>query len=188
MFPVSQLKKGMVIDLSGAAHIVESIFVKSPSARGGATLYKTRTRNLVSGQKTDHSFKGDDMVKEADFEKRPVQYSYADGDNYVFLDSEDFSQVELHKDFIDEDVNYIVDGLECTALFIDGVVKALHLPDTVVLKVTQCDPSMKSASATARTKNAILETGYSLQVPEYLEEGELIKVDTRTGLFLSRAK
>ncbi|MCM8527155.1 MAG: elongation factor P-like protein YeiP [Lentisphaeraceae bacterium] len=188
MVHASSLKKGMVIEINGAAHIVETIHARSPSARGGATLYKIRTRNLVTAQKTDHSLKGDDVLQEADFEKRPVQYSYIDGENYVFMDLENYSQFELNKDFIGEDVNFIVDDLECIALLIDGAVKALQMPDTVVLKVTECDPSMKSASATARTKNATVETGYTLQVPEYLEQDELIKVDTRTGLFLSRAK
>lgn len=188
MIQASTLKKGMVVDINGAAHIVETVHAKSPSARGGTTLYKIRTRNLVTVQKSDHSFKGDDMLKEADFEKRPVQYSYIDGDNYVFMDLEDYSQFELNKEFIGEDVNFIIDDLECIALLVDGAVKALQLPDTVNIKVIECDPSMKSASATARTKNAKVETGYTLQVPEYLEQDEIIKIDTRTGLFLSRAK
>lgn len=188
MIHASSLKKGMVLDINGAAHIVETIYVRSPSARGGTTLYKVRTRNLVTVQKADHSFKGDDVLQEADFAKRPVQFSYKDGDNYVFMDLEDYSQFELNKDFIGEDINYISDDMECTALLIDGSVKALEMPDTVNLKVIECDPSMKSASATARTKNAKVETGYTLQVPEYLEQDELIKIDTRTGLFLSRAK
>lgn len=188
MIQASSLKKGMVIDINGAAHIVETIHAKSPSARGGSTLYKIRTRNLVTTQKTDHSFKGDDALQEADFEKRGVQFSYIDGENYVFMDLEDYSQFELNKDFIGDDVNYITDDMECIALLIDGAVKALQMPDTVTLKVIECDPSMKSASATARTKNAKVETGYTLQVPEYLEQDEIIKIDTRTGLFLSRAK
>ena len=188
MIHASSLKKGMVIDLNGAAHIVEKIHARSPSARGGSTLYKIRTRNLVTTQKVDHSFKSDDALQEADFEKKGVQFSYIDGENYVFMDLEDYSQFELNKDFIGDDINFIIDDMECIALLIGGAVKALQMPDTVNLKVIECDPSMKSASATARTKNAKVETGFTLQVPEYLEEEEIIKIDTRTGLFLSRAK
>ena len=188
MVQASSLKKGMVIDINGAAHIVETVHAKSPSARGGTTLYKIRTRNLVTTQKTDHSFKGDDALQESNFEKRGVQFSYIDGENYVFMDLEDYSQFELNKDFIGDDINFIVDDMECIALLIDGAVKALQMPDTVNLRITECDPGMKSASATARTKNATVETGYTLQVPEYLEQEEIIKIDTRTGLFLSRAK
>ena len=104
------------------------------------------------------------------------------------MDLETYEQFELNADFIGDDINFLLEGMECTALLIEGVVKALSLPDTVVLKVTECDPSIKSASATARTKNAVLETGFNIQVPEYLESGESIKVDTRSGEFLSRAK
>jgi len=188
MVQASNLKKGMVVEVNKQAHIVETIACRSPSARGGTTLYKIRTRNLVTAQKIDHSFKGDDMLQEADFEKRPVEYSYIDGENYVFMDLETYDQFELNKQFIGDDTNFLTEGMECTALLIDGAVKGLSLPDTVVLQVVECDPSMKSASATARTKNAKIETGYELQVPEYLESEEMIKIDTRTGEYLSRVK
>ena len=188
MIQASNLKKGMVIEVNKDAHIVETIACRSPSARGGSTLYKIRTRNLVTAQKIDHSFKGDDMLQEADFEKRAVEFSYIDGENYVFMDLETYEQFELNTQFIGDDTNYLTESMECYALLIDGAVKGLTLPDTVVLKVIECDPAMKSASATARTKNAKVETGYELQVPEYLESEELIKIDTRSGEFLSRAK
>ena len=188
MIQASNLKKGMVIEVNKAAHIVETITCRSPSARGGSTLYKIRTRNLVTTQKIDHSFKSDEMLVEADFEKKPVEFSYIDGENYVFMDLETYDQFELNKDFVGDDVNFLLEGMELTALLIDGAVKALGLPDTVVLKVVECDPSMKSASATARTKNAKVETGFELQVPEYLESEEMIKIDTRTGEYLSRSK
>lgn len=188
MIQASQMKKGMVIEVGGVAHIVDTINAKSPSARGGTTLYKIRTRNLITHQKTDHSFKGDDAFKEADFEKKTVQYSYKEGENYVFMDIETYEQFELNKEFIGESIDFLIEDLECLVLLIEGSVKALTLPDTVVLQVSECDPSMKSASATARTKNAKVVTGFELQVPEYLESGEMIKIDTRTGLFMSRAK
>lgn len=188
MVQASNLKKGMVLEIGKHLHIVDTITCSSPSARGGNTLYKIRTRNLIDGRKTDHSFKSDEMFKEGDYQKKPVEFSYIEGSNYVFMDLETYEQFELNADFIGDDINFLLEGMECTALLIEGVVKALSLPDTVVLKVTECDPSIKSASATARTKNAVLETGFNIQVPEYLESGESIKVDTRSGEFLSRAK
>lgn len=188
MVQASQLKRGMVIEINSSAHIVETIHAKSPSARGGNTLYKIRTRNLVTGQKIDHSLKGDDMFREADFEKKIVQFSYIDGESYVFMDIENYEQFELNKEFIGDDINFLLEDMECTALLIEGVLKALSLPDIVSLKVIECDPSMKSASATARTKSAKVETGFELQVPEYLESEETIKIDTRTGQYVSRAK
>ena len=184
----SSLKKGVVFQINNSTQIVEQVHAKSPSARGGATLYKIRARDLITGQKVDHSFKGDDNVKEADYEKRQVEFSYVDGDTYVFMDLESYEQYELNKQFIGDDVYFLTEGLECVALLIDGSFRALTLPDSVTLRVIECDPAMKTASATARTKNATVETGFSLQVPEYLENEELIKINTRTGEFLSRAK
>jgi elongation factor P len=188
MIQASKIKKNSVLDIAGKLHIVDTITCQSPSARGGSTLYKIRTRDLITGQKTDHSFKSDEMLKEGEYEKRPVEFSYIEGSNYIFMDLETYDQFELNFDFLGDDKNFLLEGMELTALLIDGAVKTVTLPDTVQLTVTECDPSIKSASATARTKNAVLETGYNLQVPEYLESGELIKVDTRSGEFISRAK
>lgn len=188
MISASSLKKGMVIDVNGAANIVETVAAKSPSARGGTTLYKIRTRNLVTAQKADHSFKGDDMFQESDFEKRNVEFSYIEGDNYVFMDLETYDQYELNKDFIGDDINFLKEGMECIALLIEGALKGLTLPASVVLKVVECAPGMKTASATARTKPATLETGFEIQVPEYLENEEMVNVNTLTGEFQSRAK
>ena len=188
MIQASKLKKNAVLDINGKLHIVDTIHAQSPSARGGSTLYKIRTRDLITGQKADHSFKSDEMLKEGEYDRRPVEFSYIDGNAYVFMDLETYDQFELDADFIGDSKNFLLEGMELTALKIDGAVKAVTLPDTVNLTITECDPAIKSASATARTKNAVLETGFNLQVPEYLAADEVIKVDTRSGEFLSRAK
>ena len=104
------------------------------------------------------------------------------------MDLETYDQFELDSDFIGDSKDFLLEGMELTALKIDDAVKAVTLPDTVNLTITECDPAIKSASATARTKNAVLETGFNLQVPEYLAADEVIKVDTRSGEFISRAK
>jgi elongation factor P len=188
MISASELKKGTVVEIANAVHVVENVSAKSPSARGGTTLYKIRTRNLVTGQKADHSFKGDDNFKEPDCQKTEVEFSYVEGDKLVFMDLENYEQYEIEKDFIAEEVPYLKEGTVCIGLIIDGAFKGLTLPASVTLKVVECAPSMKSASATARTKPGTLETGLIVQLPEYLECGELIKVNTITGEFQSRAK
>ncbi len=188
MVQASKLKKNNVIIINDSLHIVDTIFCQSPSARGGSTLYKIRTRDLISGQKADHSFKSDDVFKEGEYEKRPVEFSYIEGSRYIFMDLETYEQHEISKDFVGDNINFLLEGMECTALIIDGAVKAIDLPDVVILAITECDPGIKSASATARTKNAVLETAYEVQVPEYLESGESVRVDTRSGDYLSRAK
>ena len=187
MLAASNVKKGNVIEINGNAHIVEKVHAQSPSARGGNTLYKVRTRDIVTSQKIDHSWKGDDKFQEANVTRREIEFSYIDGSNYAFMDLEDYNQFEMHEDEVGDDRNFLLEGMELKALLIDGAVKAIELPDVVELKVIETAPGMKSASATSRTKPAKLETGFEVQVPEYLEQDEVVKVDTRSGEFLSRA-
>lgn len=184
----SELKRGSIVALSGTPHVVEDLSIQTPSARGGASLYKLRFRNLVTKQKEDRTFKGDEMLADAPFEKREVQFSYAQQGQYSFMDLEDYNEFTLSAEAIEDQVPYLTPDLESiTALISEGRVLAIELPPVVELPVTECGPSMKGASATARTKPATLSTGLVVQVPEYLAAGEVIRVDTRTGKFLSRA-
>lgn len=188
MLSASNLKNGAAIEINGEPHIVQRLQVKSPSARGGSTLYKFRARNVVTGNKIDQSCKGDETFKEAIYNKKQVQFMYRNQDTFAFMDLDDYNQFEIDVSALAEESNFLLEDMELTALVIDGVVRGIELPDTVSLKITECDPAVKSASATARTKNAVVETGFGLQVPEYLETGELIKIDTRDGRFVSRAQ
>ena len=184
----SELKRGVVVEINGAPHSVKQVESKSPSSRGAATLYKVRFTNLKTGQKLDESYKGDDLLKEADCIRVPLQYSYLDGDTYMFMNSEDYSQYGLNSDEIDDQIGYICDGLEdIVGLVMDGALLGIELPQSVVIKVADTAPGIKGATAAGRTKPATLVTGLEVQVPEYLEPGELVKVNTVTGKFMSRA-
>ncbi len=184
----SELKRGMVVDVNGAPHIVKQVEAKSPSSRGAATLYKVRFNNLQTKQKLDESYKGDDFLKEADCLRTEVQYSYFDGESYTFMNMEDFSQYSLNAEELEGQLEYLSEGLEgITALLVDGAIQGIELPQSVVLTITGTAPGIKGASATGRTKPATLNTGAEVQVPEYLEPGEAIKVNTVTGKFMSRA-
>ncbi len=183
----SELKRGSIIEFDGVPHAVKTIECKSPSSRGASTLYKIRYNNLQTGQKRDESHKADDMLKEADCQRIKVQFSYIDGDNYVFMDNEDYSQHSLNKDDIAEQIGFITDGMDdITALLMDGNILGIELPSTISLQIVETAPRLKGASATNRTKPAILSSGIEIQVPEYLESGETIKVNTATGKFMSR--
>ncbi len=183
-----ELNKGDIVAINGAPCVLEDLRVSTPSARGAASMYHLRFRNLVTKSKVDNNVKGDEMYASIDFEKKPVQYLFRDHDEFTFMDTEDFSQFTLMEGDIEEAARFLVEDMEgITALVSDGRVLAIELPPAVELRVESCDPSMRSASATARTKNAVLETGLELQVPDYLEAGEIIRVDTRTGKFMSRA-
>jgi elongation factor P len=182
------IKRGHIVNYNGAPCMIETINVQSPSARGAATLYKYRARNLITKQKVDITLKGTDSLNEADFARRPIKFMYADPSDVHFLDQEDYNQYALSKTDLEEELKYLTENLEgVQALIYNDQCVGIQLPLTVHLKVVQCDPGIKGASATARTKPATLETGLIVQVPEYLEQGETVKVDTRTGNYLSRA-
>jgi elongation factor P len=182
------IKTGTVIVDNGEPIIIESLYVQSPSARGAATLYKFRGRNLITKQKIDITLKGTDNMPEADFRKRIVKMMYKDADAVHLMDEEDYNQYSLSLADAGDAMNYLTETLEGTfALIYQDECVGLTLPTSVELTVTQCDPATRGNSATARTKPAIVETGITVHVPEYIKEGEKIKVDTRTGDFLSRA-
>jgi len=184
----NEIKKGLVIQVDGQNILIKSVFVQSPSSRSGNTLYKALGRNIVSGQKFERSFKGDEVVDSVDFSRRSVQLLYRDDDGCTFMDSETYDQFLVDEAMIEEELAYISDGLEgLNALVADEKVIGIELPSTVALKITDCSPGIKGGSASARTKPATLTTGLVVQVPEYLEIGEVIKVNTETGEYISRA-
>ena len=188
MIRASDLKKNDAVKVEGEPCIVETVTVQKPSARGAVTLYKFRLRNAQSKRKTDLTFRGDDLFDEADLERRPVQILYGDASAYSFMDQRDFSQFTLAKDEIEDEWPYLTEGLDgVLALTSDGRVLGLELPTLVALPIVETRPSVKGGSVTARTKPAVLSTGLTVQVPEYLETGDLIRVDTRTGLYASKA-
>jgi len=181
------IKPGVLVVFNQAPCLVKEISVQSPSARGAATLYKYRAINLLTKQKADFVLKGGESLPEADFEKRLVKLMYADPTQTHFLDQEDYNQYSLNNSEVESEISYITDATESVYVMIyNGEPIGIQVPLTVELKVTQCDPGVRGNSATSRTKPATLETGLVVQVPEYLSEGETIKVDTRTGEFLSR--
>ncbi len=182
------LKRGMVVEINGTPHAVKRVEAKSPSSRGASTLYKIRFTNLQTRQKLDESFKGDDFLKEADCLRTQVQYSYLDGGLYIFMDMEDYSQHGLNRDDLEGQVGYLTEGLEgITALIMDGNILGVELPQSVILEIVDTAPGIKGASATGRTKPAELSTGLEVQVPEYLETGQLVKINTTNNKFMSRA-
>lgn len=184
----SELKKGSVVEINGEPYIVKRLESRSPSSRGAQTIYKIRFNNAQTGQKLDESCKADDMFTEVDLIKRQVQFLYQDGDMFTFMDVEDYSQYTLGKNELEDDLGYLTDGLEgIYALIVDDRVLGIELPQTVSLEITDTTPAIKGASATSRTKPATLATGLEVQVPEYIEMGEVVKINTDTGKFMSRA-
>jgi len=184
----AELKRGMIVEIKGSPHAVKKVEAKSPSSRGAATLYKIRFTNLKTGQKLDLSLKGNDLLNDIDCMRTQVQYSYADGDNHVFMDVVTYQQYELNSSDLSDDLAFLTEGLEgITAILVDDLPIAIELPQSVNLAITDTMPVIKGVSSTGRTKTASVTTGLELQVPEYLDIGEFIKIHTSDGKFISRA-
>jgi elongation factor P len=188
MFNASDLKRGDIVKIDGDPHIVETVKVQTPSARGALTLYKIRFRNLKTKRKVDQSLRGDDGLAEADFERRPVQYLFGDAASITVMDLQDYSQFTLVKEDIEDEWPYLTESGEgLIAISSEGRVLGLEVPTFVSLEIVETRPSVKGGSVTARTKPATLSTGLVVQVPEYMAVGEVIRVDTRTGEYASKA-
>lgn len=189
MIKACDLGKNGIVSINGAPFIVEELKISTPSARGAAAIFRFRFRNLITKAKLDQACHGDDKFDELDFEKRPVQFLYKEQDGaYAFMDTEDYSQFSLNADDLGEQTGFLVEDMEdIKALFVNGSPVAIELPPNVTLTIADCEPTMKGQTVTARTKTATLQTGLSIQVPEYITPGETVKVDTRTGAFLGRA-
>ena len=188
MVPAKDFKRRMVVEIDGSPHMIEQIQVQMPSARGAATLYKVKARNLKTKARVEKSYRGTDGLNESSFERRPVQYLYRDGDEFHFMDSSDFSQFVFTADDLRDQVSYMTVNMEgIQALVVDDEVIAIELPDTVELPIVESAPGVRGNSATGRTKPATLSTGHIVQVPEHLDQGAVVRVDTRTGEYLGRA-
>ncbi len=187
MYSTSDFKKGLVIQLDGAPCLIVDVTVQSPTARGANTMVKTKYRNLITSQVLEKTFRSGDKVDEADFERHKGQFLYADGGRGVFMDLENYEQFEVEQDEFAILAPYLLEGTEVVLGLFEARLVNVELPMTVELTVAETVPVMKNATATAQTKEAMLETGLKLQVPPYLEVGERIKVDTRDGRFISRA-
>jgi len=184
----NELKQGTAVEINGEPYVVKNIDVRNPTSRGATTLYKVRFTHMKTRQKLDETFKSDDMLKAADCSRVNVQYSYQDGDTYYFMNTETYDQYSLSADDLEGQTGYLTDGLDgIIMLLMDGAALGIQLPTTIAMQVVETPPAMKGASATNRTKPAKLTSGLEVQVPEYIESGETIKVNTETGKFSSRA-
>jgi elongation factor P len=177
-----------VLDIDGRNIIIKDLDVQSPSSRSGSTLYKVRGFDIVSKQKYENRFKGDETVQTVEFGRRPVQFLYQDAEGCTFMDRENYEQYTLATEDLQEELQYLSEDLEgISAMVADGAILGIELPATVTLEIVDTAPGMKAASASARNKPATLSTGLVVQVPEYLTPGEIIKVNTGTGEYISRA-
>ena len=175
----------MVIQLDGELFRVRDFQHVTPGK--GQAVMQTRLRNLRSGSMVDRRFRSQESVERVHLDSREVEYLYPEGDSYVFMDTKTYEQTSLRADVIEDALPYLMPNLVFKVDFFEGAPVGLELPVTVDLEVTETEPALKGATASATTKPATLETGLVVQVPPFVNIGDRVRVDTETGEYLTRA-
>jgi elongation factor P len=186
MYESGDLRKGLKVEIDGEPYIIVQFEFVKPGK--GQALYKCRLKNMLTGAQFDKTYRSGDKHKEANLEEQEMEYLYADGDRYCFMNTSTYEQDFLTRDQIGDAVSFLKENTQCTVLLFDGRPIGVTLPIFMDLKVTQTDPWVKGDTASGDSKPATLETGHVLQVPPFIEEGEKIRIDTRTGDYVERVK
>ena len=183
--PATQMRPGMIIKHNDQLHSVFSVEHRTPGNL--RAFIQAKLRNLRSGGMFEHRFRSADPIERVIVDETPMEFLYNDGDDYYFMDTATYEQTNLKRDTLGDAVEYLTANLQITVSFFDGVPVGIELPGTVELTVIETEPGLKSATASSVTKPAKLETGLTVQVPPFINEGEKIRVDTAEGTYLSRA-
>lgn len=185
----SEIKKHAAIEYNGRVMIVRDIERSVPQGRAGGSLYRMRMYDVVNGGKVDETFKAEEMLNLADLTRRPAVFSYVDGDEYVFMDEEDYTPYNLNKESIAEQLLFIDENTKgLQVVVVEGSPVSIDLPSSVELVIEDTSPSIKGASASARTKPATMTTGLTIQVPEHISSGDKVKINTAEQKFMGRAE
>ena len=186
MYSTSDFKKGLKIEIDGTPYtIVEFLHVKP--GKGGAFV-RTKIKNLMTGKVLDQTFRSGEKVKRPDLVEREMQFLYRDGDNFYLMDNENYEQLALTAEQLGEATLYLTENLNVKVLFFNQQPVTAEVPNSVELTVAQAEPGLKGDTASGATKPATLETGAVIQVPLFINEGDRVRVDTRTGTYIERAK
>ena len=184
MIAATQLKVGMVIMHNGRPHRVTNVLHVTPGNWRG--MVQTRLVNIETGSNTEHRFRSEDKVARAQMEQHSLQFSYRGGDEFHFMNTENYEMVALHGDVLGEATGYLTEGMVIEALYYQSRVVGIEVPIFVELEVKETTPNIKGAAVQNTSKPAVLETGLEIKVPPYIEQGNRVKIDTRTGEFVER--
>ncbi|HXU14422.1 MAG TPA: elongation factor P [Terriglobales bacterium] len=183
--PATQLRPGMIIKHNNDLHSVFSVEHRTPGNL--RAFIQAKLRNLRTGAMFEHRFRSPDPIEKITVDEVQMEYLYQDGDDYYFMNTENYEQIHLKRDTLGDSVDYLTPNLQIQVEFFDGKAVGIELPQTVELTIIETEPGLKSATASSVTKPAKTETGLVVQVPPFINEGERIKVDTAEGVYLSRA-
>lgn len=186
MYESGDLRKGLKIELDGAPHVIVQFEFSKPGK--GQALYRCRLKNMITGAQFDRTYRSDEKFKEANLEEYDMEYLYFDGDNYCFMNNTTYEQEFVSAEQVGDAKNFLKDNIVCKVLFFDKKPIGLTLPNFVELKIETAEPWAKGDTASGSTKPVTLETGYVIQVPPFINEGEMVRIDTRTGEYVERVK
>jgi elongation factor P len=184
MISSNDFRSGVTIELDGSVwRVVEFLHVKPGK---GSAFVRTKLKNVQTGNVVERTFRAGETVPQANLEKRTMQHTYKDGEEFVFMDMESYEETRLSGEQLGDRVQYLKEEMEVNLIFWDGQVLEIELPTSVVLEVVETDPGVKGDTATGGSKPAIVQTGAQVMVPLFISVGEKIKVDTRDGSYLGR--
>jgi elongation factor P len=186
LMDIGEIRKGSKLVFDGGPWVVTDYLFVKPGK--GQALYKCKLKNMVTGVIIDRTYRSGEKFEKADLEEHKMQYLYADGGEFHFMNNETYDQFALNKDQIGDADHFLYENLDVDMLFFNGAPIGLTLPNFVELEIVKSDPGIKGDTASNTTKPATLSTGYEVQVPLFINEGEWIKVDTRTGDYVERVK
>jgi len=186
MIPATQIREGMIIEWRGEPHRVTSMVHITPGNKRG--IVQTKLLNLKTGTIYDNRFRSDDKVTVARLDTSEMEFIYQSGDTYTFMDVNTFEQHELSADLLGDTVKYLVPNIRVNIQRYQGKIVGIELPLTVEMRIKETEPPLKGATAAASFKPATLETGLIIKVPQFLNAGEVVKVDTRDGSFVERVQ
>jgi elongation factor P len=186
MYTASDLRKGLRIKMDGDPYVITEFNFVKPGK--GQSLYRCKLRNMITGSQFERTFREVDNFEQADLQSKKMQYLYKEENQYCFMDNENFEQIYLTSDHVGDAKNYLIDNLEVEILLFEDKPIEVTLPNAVDLRVVKAEPWAKGDSVSGNYKPVILETGYKILVPPFVEEGEKIRVDTRSGEYLTRVK
>lgn len=186
MYLSGDLRKGLKIEIDGDPHVIVQFEFSKPGK--GQALYRCRLKNMITGSQFERTYRSDEKFKEADLEENEMEYLYFDGENYCFMNTSNYEQEFLTSDQVGSAKNFLKDNIVCKALFFDKKAIGLTLPNFVELRIEHAEPWAKGDTASGSTKPVTLETGYVIQAPPFISEGESVKIDTRTGEYVERVK
>ncbi|MFZ0242051.1 MAG: elongation factor P [Desulfobacterales bacterium] len=186
MFDSSNLRKGLKLEIDGEPYIVVQFEFVKPGK--GQALYKCRLKNMITGSQFDRTYRSGEKFNEANLEEAEMEYLYFDGDHYCFMNTSTYEQELLSESQVGEAKSFLKENTVCNVLLFDRKPIGITLPNFIELKIVKADPWAKGDTASGDSKPATLETGTVIQVPPFVEEGELVRIDTRTGNYVERVK